>query len=645
MAPHACMVFKQEPHAFLEALRLIPGVKWRKKRWEVPYNAVEVVANLMQQHGVEALAANWVSKPGGSTSWEVIEAKLLAKGEVYPWVLNSFILPYQKDAVSFGWSKSGMHYWIPPGSGKTLIGILVSLSVSGLVIVVTRACSRIQYAREIERFVKTRAFVIRPASEPTPVRVQGESYHQWRGRHKGNFDRTSLKKAWQEHKARYGIDRVKGIEEYLEECKENKTRPFIVVGWESLSDNLQMLMSLYPSAVIYDELHRGKSVKRFEVIHLADLPDDPVKAAAIVKEQEREARKKDGFIKEVEEGLTTARKMFVPLPNTATSAAYLSRVTGKRVSSTATPIKDRVRDLWSQLDIIEPNSWGGSSAWRFRYAGMHPGVFGGMDDRGSSNLPELNLRLKNIAFRLSQKQTHAHLPPKRRQSIYISPSDQCRPSAGFTKELREAKKRGATAVVECRLAEAASMKRTAVMELLEEHLAAGEKIVVFTGRRKDCDELGATVEKLQLVKKENIQVWAAHGDTPADVRQGIVDEYMAHPGPCCLVGTGYAFGESLNLDTSNAAFFVMLPYDAGSLKQWEGRFHRASTKQPVVIYYIVAEGTIDEHMVEILMSKIPAIEEVSQDDDMAGVKGALTGENADETPEEFAASILAMLDE
>ena len=120
---------------------------------------------------------------------------------------------------------------------------------------------------------------------------------------------------------------------------------------------------------------------------------------------------------------------------------------------------------------------------------------------------------------------------------------------------------------------------------------------------------------------------------------------MSHPGPCILIGTGHAFGESLNIDDTDAAFFVMLPYTPGQLRQWEGRFHRASTKRPVVITYVIAEGTVDEHIASILIDKLPAVEEVTKDTELAEAGPILGGINPDESDEDFASSVLSFLDE
>jgi SNF2 family DNA or RNA helicase len=236
------------------------------------------------------------------------------------------------------------------------------------------------------------------------------------------------------------------------------------------------------------------------------------------------------------------------------------------------------------------------------------------------------------------------LPKKRRQSFYVSPSDQCAPSAGFAAELREARKQGASHVFETKLAQAASGKRKAVLGIIEDHVGSAQKVVVFTARKRDCDLLGKDVASNALVKSTKAQVWVAHGAQTTATRQAIIDEYMAHPGPCVLVGTGHAFGESLNIHDTDAALFVMLPFTPGQLRQWEGRFTRLGQKRPVVIYYVIAEGTVDEHVASILIDKLPAVEDIADDTELAAAKNILAGIDENESEEAFMQSILADLD-
>ena len=558
----------------------VPGVKISGSRLIVPHHALGLVDTVL--NGTPVAAASWVGEPPVDLPWEEVEARLRATGEVRDFVLDGFLMGFQREALEFATNRAGVHFWHPTGAGKTLTGVLWGLLEPGALVIVTRAASRLQYAREVERFTNLRPHVIRPK----------------------------------------GYVRKNTTPETLLDYWTSTERPVVLVGWEALTNNLDEILALGPTAVIFDESHRGKSSKRWEAIPLPEpAGDSPVDDAAFLRGQEVEARSRGGFVSAQEDD----RVMMVPRKNTSMSAARLARACSRRCCTTATPIKDRVRDLWGQLDLAEPHAWGNKGVWMRRYADAKPGMYGGLDTTGASNLDELRERLVGVAHKIDYHTTHSQLPPKRRQSVYIAPEDQTRPSGGFVKQLKDAAKRGPTAILEVKLAQAASGKRRAVLGLIEDHLRSQQKVVVFTGRRRDCDELGDLVKKSQGTKQTKATVWAAHGGQSTQARQDIVDDYMAHPGPCVLVGTGDAFGEAINLHDTDAALFVMLPWTPGQIRQWEGRFCRLGQRRPVVIYYVISEDTVDEHVADKLIGKLPAVERVSEDTELSEAAAAIGG--------------------
>jgi superfamily II DNA or RNA helicase len=564
-----------------EDLKKIPGVKVTTRGDVIiPHHALDVAHAALS--GLRVMSAEWVGDSPRDAEWEDVDRVLRDGGEVRDFVLDGFLMPYQQEALAYGADRAGVHFWHPTGSGKTLTGILWALLRPGPVVVITRAASRLQYGREIERFTNTRPYIIRPR----------------------------------------GYVRKGVAPETLAQYAASVDRPVVVVGWEALTTNVDDLIAMRPAAVIFDESHRGKSSKRWESIPLPEPGGrDPAADADLLRTQAAEARSRAGFVTDGDNG----RVMIVPRRNTSMSAARLARASIRRCCTTATPIKDRVRDLWGQLDLAEPDAWGNKNTWMRRHADMKPGMYGGMDTTGASNLDELRGRLVHCAHKIDYHTTHHDLPPKRRQSVYIAPEDQAKPTGGFAKQLKEAAKRGATAVLEVKLAQAASGKRKAVLGLIEDHLYGGQKVVVFTGRRRDCEELGVIVKKCAGAKKTNATVWSAHGGQSTQARQDIVDDYMAHPGPAVLVGTGDAFGEAINLHDTDAALFVMLPWTPGQIRQWEGRFVRRGMKRPVVIYYVISEDTVDEHVADALIGKLPAVEKIAEDADLSAAAAAIGG--------------------
>jgi len=576
------------PSGFADALTAIPGVRLRGQRATVPWHAVPVVDRLLRSVGISATGTAWAQSPPTTATWTEAREALVATSAAKEFVLEGFLTGYQRDALGFALRRPGALLHHPTGAGKTVSAILWALAGGGPTVIVTRATTRGQFSREVARFTYYEAFPLKPAQE---VRKR---------------------------------DRWQSLDDYIRWCGEAGQPPWVVVGWESLSLHLNTLIALQPASLVLDESHKGKSNKRWEVIPLSD--DDPGAAAGI--------KARGGFVRPNEDGSLVG---ILPRDNLATATATLSKVARRRLATTATPISDRVRDLWGQLDLLEPGAWGSFSVWARRYADAKPGQYGGLDTSGISNPEELVERLDYVVHRVDHATTHAQLPAKRRESLYISPADQCDASAGFTREQKAAASRGASALLELKLAEAASRKRKAVLARIADHVESGHKVTVFTGRRRDCDELASSIRG--AVRKAT--VWSAHGEHSQTERDSIKADYMAHPGGCVLVGTGEAWGTAVDgLQCTDAAFFAMLPYTPGQLTQWEGRFTRLGQSRPVVIYYCIAEGTVDEHVADILIGKIANVDRVADSGSLAGAGDALAGLD---DPEAIVDSIMAKL--
>ena len=394
---------------------------------------------------------------------------------------------------------------------------------------------------------------------------------------------------------------------YLRWCEGAKQRPVVVAGWQGVVGHLDALLALRPVSVGFDEAHLAKGTKRREAVVQSD-------------------------------GTTT----YHDLKNVVTSAAKLARVARRRLCTTATPVKDRQRDLWGQLDLAEPGAWGFSSlVWMKRYAAATPGPFGGWITTGESNQAELLQRLAFVAHRVSYAETHRHLPAKRRESRYLAPEECNAESRGFNAELKRAAKLGPSHIMEVQLARTASMKRRAVVEMIADAVAEGQKVVVFTGRVADCEALGKDVRVALAKAKTSCPVWVSSGASHTqEAREATRCAYMATEGAAVLVGTAQAWGTSYDLQDTDLAIFAMLPWNGGDLHQQEGRFCRLGQARPVIIRYVICEGTIDELVAGRIISKLPAMEAVAGDTETAGARDALAGM---EDRDKVADSILARL--
>jgi len=197
--------------------------------------------------------------------------------------------------------------------------------------------------------------------------------------------------------------------------------------------------------------------------------------------------------------------------------------------------------------------------------------------------------------------------------------------------VKEVKADGAPArerVVEARLAEACSKKRKYVTEEALEGLKGGGKVVVFTARRRETD-LWAHAIRREVTRGDEAQgsvpVWVAHGGIPESERDEMIDSFRESTGPCCLIATGQSVGTGVDgMQTADLAIFAMLPWKPGDFVQWKGRFDRLGGS-PTLLKVIVAEGTYDTRVVDILVDKFGPIESFLKADELEGLGEKLRG--------------------
>lgn len=567
----------------------IPGTKFRGETLSCPDHALPLVRAIIQTTGVVAYAS--------SRSYTPRITRIPCLREWVP----KFMTAYQKEGVAhslteWGAAQSGMFVWAA-GSGKTLASQAWACAVGPKhrTVCVTKSAVRIQWRDEAERFTESPAEAL-DGQKPGPLPSYG----------------------------------------------------FVVIGYDVLPYWINELVRWRPDSVIFDESHKVKNRKRWDAIVSKPKGVRVTKGGDFTAETDGEDQTR------VIATITPAEpEVAFSLKGNQASAAYLlSRAAKRRLDTTATPISDRVRDLWAQLDLVRPAEFGsflgpkdpvtGESlrqGFAWRYCNAMPGQFGGVDDRGQSNLDELKTRLRSVCHYVPFSVANRELPPKRRRVVLVRVSEQVRPGA-VAEDIRRAARSGQrAAIVEARLWEAASRKRRRIAEIVANAVEQGQKVCILTGRRRDCEELEETM--ISTLDSETMagRVWMAHGVHSDVERRRIQTDYMAATGPAVLIGTMEAWGEGLNLQDTDLGIVAMLPYTPRLVVQVEGRWARLGQSRPVEIVYLIAESTIDERVAQILLRKLPAVEKATDTDEVKGIATELAGADDETLIAEIAAAV------
>lgn len=302
---------------------------------------------------------------------------------------------------------------------------------------------------------------------------------------------------------------------------------------------------------------------------------------------------------------------------------------------TGTPMTNRIKDVWTAIHTCAPDGLGRNFfSFAKRYcAATHNGY--GWDFGGSSNLAELQRRLRTegggVMVRRLKADVLTELPPKRRSVLALAPNG----ASALVRDLNaaasereaeiaalETEKLMAQAERDIEAYNAAVAKLARVQQLAFEEMAGmraalGEakapyvaewirdqlegglsKIVVFAHHK-------AVVAVLmrELAEFGPVQLT---GETPMDVRQRNVDRFQTDP--CCrvFVGNMQAAGVGITLTAASTVAFAELDWTPANVLQSEDRCHRIGQHDSVNVYHLVFDGSLDQRMAELLVQKMDA---------------------------------------
>ncbi len=146
-------------------------------------------------------------------------------------------------------------------------------------------------------------------------------------------------------------------------------------------------------------------------------------------------------------------------------------------------------------------------------------------------------------------------------------------------------------------------KLPAVLEYITDLLEGGDKFLVF-GHHQDV--LDGIAHFMNTHRIEHIQI---DGRTPGHARHELVTHFQNEPN--CRVGvlSMTAAGTGLTLTAASTVVFAELFWNPGTLRQCEDRAHRIGQVSSVNVHYLVAAGTIDEMIWDLIDHKLEVLGE------------------------------------
>jgi SNF2-related domain/Helicase conserved C-terminal domain len=298
-----------------------------------------------------------------------------------------------------------------------------------------------------------------------------------------------------------------------------------------------------------------------------------------------------------------------------TSATIKSLRSRFALMLSGTPLENRLDELYSVVQFIDDRRLGPG----FRFFNTHRMV----DEKGKvlgyKNLSQLRETLRPILLRRTRESVALELPPRTMEILRIAPSDEqvalhdthmqvvaTIVGKKFISEMDLLRLQ--CALLMCRMSADStflvdkeppghSTKLDYLDELLgrlfeEEH----RKVILFSEWTTMLDLIEP------LLAKRKLGFVRLDGSVPQKQRAELVHTFQTSP-DCRLFLTTNAGSTGLNLQAANTVINVDLPWNPAVLEQRIARAHRMGQKQPVQVFVLETEATIEEKLLTTLAAK------------------------------------------
>ena len=298
-------------------------------------------------------------------------------------------------------------------------------------------------------------------------------------------------------------------------------------------------------------------------------------------------------------------------PNTKAARAVRQLRAAQKLALTGTPVENRLSELWSILDAVNPGLLGGLQSFREQ--------FGTPIERHGDELAAARLRRLTQPFILRRTKADKRLLPdlpdkieqiayakltREQAALYQQVVDQLLTDAAQTDGM---KRRGLVLAALMRLKQICnhpahalgdgsrlagrSGKLTRFDELVTELLDAGERALVFTQFR----EMGELL-RTHVSDQFRIDAPFLHGGVTRHGRDRMVDAFQDGTGPPLLLVSLKAGGTGLNLTAASQVIHYDRWWNPAVEDQATDRAWRIGQQRTVNVHKLVCEGTVEERI-------------------------------------------------
>ncbi|MCC5608920.1 DEAD/DEAH box helicase [Nostoc sp. CHAB 5834] len=297
-----------------------------------------------------------------------------------------------------------------------------------------------------------------------------------------------------------------------------------------------------------------------------------------------------------------------------------------RIALTGTPVENRLQELWSILDFLNPGYLGNKQFFQRRFA-MPIEKYG-----DTASLTQLRSLVQPFILRRlkSDREIIQDLPDKQEMTVFCGLTGEqaalyqqiveqslveIESAEGLQRrgmilalliKLKQICNHPAQYLKQATLEQHNSAKLLRLEEMLEEVLAEGDRALIFT----QFAEWGKLL-KPYLEKQLGREIFFLYGSTSKKQREEMIDRFQHDPqGPPIMILSLKAGGVGLNLTRANHVFHFDRWWNPAVENQATDRVFRIGQTRNVQVHKFVCTGTLEEKIHDMIESKKQLAEQV-----------------------------------
>ena len=327
---------------------------------------------------------------------------------------------------------------------------------------------------------------------------------------------------------------------------------------------------------------------------------------------------------------------FIKNPSAQVTKSVKELKADHKLALTGTPIENRMLDLWSIVDFVQPNYLGNQDHFSQVYD-----LRGAEKDESAARIArrKLSAKLRPLLLRRVKKQVAKDLPdrveqrldcelPEEQRKLYLAELKRSREQvmkAVKQKGVAKSKMHVLAALTRLRQicchpglvgSDTESGKMDTLYELVEPLLEEGHKVLVFS----------QFVRMLQILEKQcedrAMPTYMLTGETKN--RQDVVNAFQEDESPAIFLLSLRAAGTGLNLTSASYVVIYDPWWNPAVEAQAIDRTHRIGQTSTVNAYKMISPGTVEEKIWDLQQQKAKTVSDVLGDDGFA--KGLTTND-------------------